>query len=793
MDPMKLCPSCRKPLAPNAPDGLCPACLLQAGADTGFDLCPESQPAGGRTRFEAPTPEEVARLFPQLDILGFLGQGGMGAVYLARQKALERVVALKVLPPGSGQEASFADRFTREAKALARLNHPGIVTLYEFGQADRLFYFLMEFVDGVNLRQLLDAGRLSAREALAIVPQICDALQYSHDQGIVHRDIKPENILLDRQGRVKVADFGLAKIVRGTESLGSPDAETVATGGAGASPVLTEAGKVMGTPQYMAPEQRENPTEVDHRADIYALGVVFYQMLTGELPGKLITVPSQKVQVDVRLDAVVLRALERKPELRFQQVSDVKTMVATIVANPTGDFPPEPAQSASAAPRILKTGSGTITTPARLATLAGQFFHYRNSNGQITLDDRQLTHTRAGRQTIIPLAAIRDLGIGQYPRTVNLAGIQFISVLYEEGGQRKQVLLSPSVFKARITEWQMAIREAILAATGRVPASSPVDRFGTPIQLFVPSLVQAFVLVMFGAALFLKFYSQIQAPAGPSGMDVQPVGVSNNVLIAEVTTEVGRGNAELRIFLEGARLPAKTEAAAADTFFPPFNGTFIKPTPYPGNHSWRILPPGHLTWRVGFVLPDAATAQEAFTHFRLIGKVPAGPGHTFGGTLFRASQTNGQEFVATLQGGPVLASNDPRWVQVSGYSQINESTSVTLTWELLASRPGLAQFSRVGTPIKVLKSDPRTKLWGLSIQLELTKIDRDRVRFVRQIGGTSVGEEFPGNFRELADELLRTATFSVKTEPAMRIELCQLQGESFTVQVGGAEAATPNG
>ena len=183
------------------------------------------------------------------------------------------------------------------------------------------------------------------------------------------------------------------------------------------------------------------------------------------------------------------------------------------------------------------------------------------------------------------------------------------------------------------------------------------------------------------------------------------------------------------------------------------------------------------------MLPDAATAQAAFTHFQLIGKVPPGPGHTFGGTLFRVSQTNDQEFVATLQGGPVLASNDPRWVQVSGSSQLNESTSLTLTWELLAARPGLAQFSRAGTPIKVLKFDPRMKLWGLSFQLELTKIGPDRVRFVRQIGGTSVGEEFPGNFRELADELLRTATFSAKTEPAMRIELCQLQGESFTVEV----------
>ena len=190
----------------------------------------------------------------------------------------------------------------------------------------------MEFVDGVNLRQLLHAGRVSPREALAIVPQICDALQFAHDQGIVHRDIKPENILLDRRGRVKVADFGLAKIVgnvgRPSRVLPSsvPEHERRRRNRSDRpTDDLTDAGKAMGTPQYMAPEQIQHPGEVDHRADIYALGVVFYQMLTGELPGKPIEPPSSKVQIDVRLDEVVLRALEKKPELRYQQVSEVKT------------------------------------------------------------------------------------------------------------------------------------------------------------------------------------------------------------------------------------------------------------------------------------------------------------------------------------------------------------------------------------------------------------------------------------------------------------------------------------
>ncbi|HEU6449271.1 MAG TPA: protein kinase [Verrucomicrobiae bacterium] len=333
------CPQCGNPLPAGAPAGLCPACLLKAGAVA--DTITEGKQSG----FNPPSVAELAAKFPQLEILELIGKGGMGAVYKARQKELDRIVALKILPPGIGDDPAFAERFTREAKALAKLNHPGIVTLFEFGSSGResaqiepensqsrltsaatgnLYYFLMEFVDGVNLRQLLHAGRISPREALAIVPQICDALQFAHDQGIVHRDIKPENILLDRRGRVKVADFGLAKII-GSETEMAAAEKTSAN-----SPQLTESGKVMGTPNYMAPEQKENPAEVDHRADIYALGVVFYQMLTGELPGRKIEPPSHKVQVDVRLDEIVLRALEKKPELRYQQASVLKTQVETI-------------------------------------------------------------------------------------------------------------------------------------------------------------------------------------------------------------------------------------------------------------------------------------------------------------------------------------------------------------------------------------------------------------------------------------------------------------------------------
>jgi serine/threonine protein kinase len=199
----------------------------------------------------------------------------------------------------------------------------------------------MEFVDGVNLAQLMKSGRISPREALAIVPQICGALQFAHDQGIVHRDIKPENILLDRLGRVKVADFGIAKLSSFVvpPSGGSEDKDHLKVG-LQTDPLLTEAGKVMGTPQYMAPEQSDYPADVDHRADIFALGVVFYQMLTGELPGKEMQAPSRKVSIDVRLDEIVMQAMKRNPARRYQTALDLRTVVDGL--EPTAAQMPHP-------------------------------------------------------------------------------------------------------------------------------------------------------------------------------------------------------------------------------------------------------------------------------------------------------------------------------------------------------------------------------------------------------------------------------------------------------------------
>jgi serine/threonine protein kinase len=224
--------------------------------------------AGAEPALARPTlaPAELAPFFPQLEILECLGRGGMGVVYKARQKSLNRIVALKLLAPERVRDAQFAERFTREAQTLAALNHPNIVTIYDFGQAGGFYFLLMEFVDGVNLRQLLRARKFTPEEALAIVPPLCDALQRAHDRGIVHRDIKPENLLLDKDGRVKVADFGIAKM------LGTTDAGK----GGGASAPGNTTQTAVGTPGYSAPEQKTDPQRVDSRADIYSLGVVFY-------------------------------------------------------------------------------------------------------------------------------------------------------------------------------------------------------------------------------------------------------------------------------------------------------------------------------------------------------------------------------------------------------------------------------------------------------------------------------------------------------------------------------------
>lgn len=311
MNESNQCPNCKEPIDRDAPGGICAKCLA-AGAISPLLQSDESK--GMRQPPSLLTAEELNAALPDYKVEEIIGAGGMGVVYRAIQQNLNREVAIKVMPKELAEDPAFVERFAREAQALAALNHPHIVTVHDTGTTDGICYIVMELVDGANLREVLAAGKLQPKEALAIVTQVCDALQFAHDAGIVHRDIKPENILLTAGGQVKITDFGLVKLV------GDRDFQVT----------LTNTNQAMGSLRYMAPEQLAGSENADHRADIFSLGVVFYELLTGEVPAGRFDPPSKNVQIDVRLDEVVMRTLDAKPERRYQNASEVSTEVKHI-------------------------------------------------------------------------------------------------------------------------------------------------------------------------------------------------------------------------------------------------------------------------------------------------------------------------------------------------------------------------------------------------------------------------------------------------------------------------------
>ncbi|MCC6884469.1 MAG: serine/threonine protein kinase [Verrucomicrobiales bacterium] len=263
---------------------------------------------------DLPLPDELAKLLPAgaYEVTHFLGAGGMGAVYKGLQIRLKRPVAIKIMRRDMGRDQDFEARFEREAQAMAKLNHPNIISVIDFGEAGPDYLFIvMELVDGTDLMDVIRSKQMTQDMALSLLPQICDARQFAHDHGIVHRDIKPSNIMLTRDGRIKMADFGLAKHF---------DAE---------SSFRTQTGTGMGTPDYAAPEQFSPNSPIDHRADIYALGVMIYQMITGQLPRGVWKPPSQRAKVAPQWDAIVSRAMQNEPADRYQQVSEVKTDVSS--------------------------------------------------------------------------------------------------------------------------------------------------------------------------------------------------------------------------------------------------------------------------------------------------------------------------------------------------------------------------------------------------------------------------------------------------------------------------------
>lgn len=322
MSNQSTCQNCGAAAAGGIAGGLCPACLIELARGA-----PAATETSGPPAPRPLTVAELAGRLPGLEVTAMVGRGGMGAVYRARQTDLDREVAVKVLPEGLANDPRFVERFRREARALARLDHPNIVRVFGSGVAGGLCYIVMELVEGVTLREAINLNSVDPAAALRIVPMICEALAFAHNSGVVHRDIKPENILLGRGGAVKVADFGLAK-------LSDIDA---------AEALLTATGTHMGTLRYMAPEQFDGKG-ADHRADIYALGVVFYELLTGRVPMGHFPPPSATPGVDPRIDAVVMRTLRREPAERYQAASDIRTDLDRIAH---GQMPSEGQESAA--------------------------------------------------------------------------------------------------------------------------------------------------------------------------------------------------------------------------------------------------------------------------------------------------------------------------------------------------------------------------------------------------------------------------------------------------------------
>ena len=342
---------------PPQPDPSLPTNL--GGIDPGELLARGMQSArmsgGGAHGWLPPTPEEVAHLFPNYEILSMLGRGGMGAVYKARQTALDRLVAIKLLPLEISVDQAFADRFRREARAMAKLNHPHIISVHDFGQtSEGHLFFAMEFVEGANLHDIIHGPGLAPEQALAIAAQICTALAYAHGKGVVHRDIKPANVMLDTDSQVKVADFGLARL---TDNSAADFGHTM-------------TGTVMGTPDYMAPEQMKG-MNVDHRADIYSLGVMLYEMLCRETPRGAFDLPSARTGCDPRLDSIVLKAMQQAPERRYQSTHEMKADVETartpLPASPPPTEAPRPlAKARPPAPKIASTPASAKKSRALL-------------------------------------------------------------------------------------------------------------------------------------------------------------------------------------------------------------------------------------------------------------------------------------------------------------------------------------------------------------------------------------------------------------------------------------------
>ena len=400
---------------------------------------PESADESESASFVPPQPEELSRLLPSYDVSKLLALGGMGAVYSGMQRDLERPVAIKVLPPDAARDSESIDRFRTEAKAMARLTHPHIPAVYDFAVVQGFCVLVMELIDGPNVYSLIRAKLLTPPRALQVLAEVCDAVQFAHSRGVIHGDIKPGNILLDADGKVKLADFGLARLM--VQGGGNTDSWTP-----------------MGTPEYAAPELYDKNAAPDHRADLYSIGVVLHEMLTGLPPVGEFDLPALALGMDSRVDEVIARCMELQPEKRYQSAAEVRAVLLDIIE---GRNVPVPEKSATR----------RITRPGRKVPLGAR---RRGSQQKLTPGTQQKlsagppTVVRAsGPPTVAPVVRRRrKIVVVEGGRSASRGGVS--------DGLKRNLLVTAAGIVVLLALW------FILTSGGKPPVEEKKAGAGTP-------------------------------------------------------------------------------------------------------------------------------------------------------------------------------------------------------------------------------------------------------------------------------------------------------------------------